>query len=271
MQRAAWKTVCQLGDFGENLGSFDHPVSFSSPYASGLLAAFLPVLALLVSAPLACSEQVLFRDDFDYSGWDTGSKAMASKKWEKVLGRAPEFVPASENLPAHILLSNAIFFMPLSEAPRGSFTISAEVLFGMYSRTLWFGLLDEGGHAGRCAVWCSAHEHQFGGQGWVQIRSVETIPTENREAGSNPNLFSTPLVPPTISGHQGGALAAPFAKIDLSWDDGAKKWNLFVDGKWITEAEGAFDPGLAPCLYFGGGTGALFRNISLSQGAIPQS
>lgn len=229
------------------------------------------MLALQAAVPLLHSEPVLFRDDFEYSGWDTGARAMTSANWERVLGKAPEFVAATADVPAHIWLSNAIFFVPLKEAPRGSFTLSAEVLFSMYSRTLWFGLMDEGGHGGRAAVWCSARENQFAGQGWVEIRALDAIPADNREAGPNPNVFSSTLAALKNSGHEGGALSQPFAKIDLSWDDAAKKWNLYVDGKWISEAEGAFDLGLSPRLYFGGGTGALFRNISLSQGATPQS
>lgn len=245
-------------------------VNFPLPRFPHRLSLLLSALLLQLSAPVLLCGETVFEDSFAYSGWNSGNETMAAR-WEKVMGRDPEFITSSETLPApYILLSNAIFFMPLEGALEGSFTISVEALFTVYSRSLWFGLLDGSGLSGRCAVWSSAKEDQFSGQGWVDIRKIDSFTPDNREAGANPNLFSSTLAENRSSGHEGGALAPPFARIDLSWDAEAKQWHLSVDGKLRLSAPDAFEPGVSPRLYFGGGTGTVFKNITVQKGATPQ-
>lgn len=215
---------------------------------------------------------VLFEDEFKYTGWMTGPDPMRTK-WKKVTGRDPEFlISDNEADPSSIKLGNNVFYFELEKPLAGSFTLSAEALFTTYSRSLWFGLSREDGSTGRSAVWGAALETQYGGEGWVQIRAVEADPASKNDAGWDINSFSTGLGPkPLISGHDGGALSPPFAKIDLHWDADAGRWSLFVDGKFVTGAsDDSFDFGTSPRVYFGGGTGVLFKRISLIEGSLSQ-
>jgi hypothetical protein len=120
-------------------------------------------------------------------------------------------------------------------------------------------------------VWCSALEDQYSGQGWAEIRSFNPPPADARSAGASPNEFSTRISEKKTSGHAGGAIAQPFAKIDLSWDESTKEWHIYIDGKWLARAPGdTVELGPAPRLYFGGGSGVYFRSIAINLG-IPKS
>lgn len=192
-------------------------------------------------------------------------------KWHRVAGRDPEFlIPEGGSAPESVKLSSNIFYAQLDQPLTGSFTLSAEALFTGYSRSLWIGLLRQDGSAGRAAMWGAALETQYVGQGWVQLRSVESDPSTHPEAGSDINTFSAPLLAkPTISGKASSAVSPPFARIDLHWDAEAKRWSLLVDGRQVAGAADDFDLGPSPRVYFGGGTGVLFKKITLTEGAPP--
>jgi len=228
-------------------------------------------MAIVLWGPSPATQaQISLEENFKYSGWAAGGDPMRTK-WQKVSGRDPEFlIPDGGSEPDSIKLSNNIFYLQPENMPKESFTLSAEVLFTSYSRSLWIGLLREDGSAGRAAMWGAALENQYAGQGWVQIRAVESDPATHPEAGWDFNTFSVPLQPkPITSGKASSATAPPFARMDLHWDADAKRWTLQVNGRQVAGVADEFDLGPSPRVYFGGGSGTLFKKITLTAGDPP--
>lgn len=258
--------IVKVGGRGK-IASVEHPVIVRFPRRLFVLAG----MAIVLWGPSPATQaQSVLEENFKYSGWASGADPMRAK-WQKVSGRDPEFlIPDGGSDPDSVKLSNNIFYLQPENMPKESFTLSAEVLFTSYSRSLWIGVLREDGSAGRAAMWGAALENQYAGQGWVQIRAVESDPATHPEAGWDFNTFSAPLQSkPITSGKASSATAPPFARMDLHWDADAKRWTLHVNGRQVAGVADEFDLGPSPRVYFGGGSGTLFKKITLTAGDPP--
>lgn len=235
------------------------------------LAIVLPILGAL---PLTAADEKkpIFEDALAYKSW-LGENPDMGSKWELVLGRQPTAAPEDSELPGpYMVMGQTVLSTTLKNPPKGDFTISADVLFKSYSRSLWIGLLPEDGTSGMIAAWDAGQESQHSGQGFIRLRVVDKDMKTEDQAQMSATAFTTALTPANASGHKAVSNSemghvAEFITLQLSYKASKGEWNVFVNKNWIagTQAEIPLEMNR---LFIAGGSGALFKNVTVTDKAL---
>jgi parallel beta-helix repeat protein len=178
--------------------------------------------------------------------------------WSGVNGSAPSLISSDPNIATapYLRIGNGTARATLPTTVSSNWTLSFKALHTNYSRSLWIGLFNASGTQGYGVSWDSSTSTAYSGQGFVNIRKF-TLTAEPVFSDTGTSLTSN-----TGSGHTSGAITAPMAHYELSWDAATHTLYLRVNG--IPKAS-CTDSSYSSFsrIYLRGSTYALFDDVTL--------
>ncbi|WPJ97262.1 right-handed parallel beta-helix repeat-containing protein [Coraliomargarita algicola] len=154
--------------------------------------------------------------------------------WTTVYGSSPNLSNADSSLSTlpYITLNNGIIQAELPYTVTGSWTLRFNASHGDWQRALLANVLNADGTEGYGLCWDSASSTQYNGEGRMSLRKFSPGTAHGWNYGGD-IMGDTPQDYWASSGH--GALSAPMARIELSWDAISGTLALRVDGDLVSQ------------------------------------
>lgn len=245
-----------------------------------LLPAFVAVSAFVFSPLAHVASGAVFSDTFNYHTWDTGDGLLdpMADVWTSVNGLVPTIVKSSTTYTSfetpYLNMRAGVITANLGQSLTGDFQLTVNALHYVDGRSFWVGLFNDAGTQGYGLRW---EGYALGGG------SLRMVSFDQATLASNLLFSATPGSPAFYLGGpvgrpgqpanttEGGAAAAEFITVGLSWVAETKSLTLSIGGVdqgSVMLGEDAFDS--FSKIYVGATADVAIGDITVSTSTIPE-